>query len=130
MTTQDKFLGVGCTWPPVLVNGSWALSDGPTSVAQSCADILSTQLGEKFFLREYGSRLEELAFEQNDTVLLSLVKTFIKDSLTLWEKRCTFESATAARTKEDTLEVSVTCRLLNSNEIFSFVYPFYTRLAY
>lgn len=123
------YLGVGLTSPMVLSNaGVWATQSEEALVIQSIQRILTTPVGFRLMLPEYGSRLHQLKFEQNDSVLKALLERFIRESIEKWEKRCKFVSVETSLSN-DVAQCSITCRILASNEVFSFIFPFYRQLA-
>jgi hypothetical protein len=48
-----------------------------------------TQLGERVALPEFGSKLHELVFNQNDQALKALARTYVVDAIRRWEPRIT-----------------------------------------
>lgn len=127
---MDKvYLGKGLAYPTTLVNGSATLVREADLIKQSISIILKTPKGSRFMLPEFGSRLDELMFEQNDEVLRDLLRFFIYEALTQWETRIRFQSVAFSQDRE-----AVYCELkytiLKSNEIDSFIYPFYRQLKY
>ena len=102
---------------------------GIPSVEQSIIELLNTPVGSKFFLPEYGSRVSELLFEPNDDVLDSLLDAFIFQAVGKWETRVKMVSTESVRLDEY-VAVTITYRVMASNEINSFVYPFYSQIKY
>ena len=49
--------------------------------------ILGTPIGTRIMLPNFGSRLAELVFEQNDEVLVALANRYIMDAISHWEPR-------------------------------------------
>ena len=72
-------------------SGGVASSDagppGHAKIEESIRHILSTRPGERFFLPEFGSRLHELAFQQNGAVLRALARKYVVDAVKRWEPR-------------------------------------------
>lgn len=129
-TVEDvKFLGIAVKHPVDVANGKIRLAEGINAVQQSIISILNTPIGSRFMLPEYGSRLHELMFEPNDEVLISMMRLFIRDAISEWEKRVTFDDAQFTISVES-VEVLLSYKVLNSNEIESFIYPFYRKLKY
>lgn len=127
---EKAYLGQAIKFPIVLKNGgSPALENGNPLVSQSITIILNTPIGSRFMLPEYGSRLRELIFEPNDEVLIDLMKVFIYEALSMWEKRARFTNVTF-EAGEDIIYCTIYYRVLASNEVESFVYPFYRGLKY
>lgn len=126
---KESYLGRGLKYPTVLVNGSAVTASSRDLIQQSIYIILSTPVGERFMLPEFGSRCEEMIFEQNDEILCSMLRLFINEALEKWERRVKFLDV-----KFEQSEAHVNCtimyRILASNEIESYIYPFYKRLNY
>jgi len=109
-------------------NGAVALIEGPALIKQSMFDVLETPRGTQFPNEEYGSLLYLLTFVPNDAVLKSLLVYFISEALFLWEKRIKVLDVTCESVNENTMNCYVQFRILASNEIDAFVYPFYKEL--
>ena len=56
-------------------------------IESSIRFILATNPGEYICFPEFGCRLQERLFEQNDFVLRSLIENDIREALTRWEPR-------------------------------------------
>lgn len=130
MAEDRAYLGKALYLPIQLSKGAGVLSDGVRSVIQSAISILTTPIGSRFMLRSYGSRIEELQFEPNDKVLENMLRLFVIDALSEWERRAEFKDATITFPVEqpDRVDVQVFFRILSSNEIDSFVFPYYRKL--
>lgn len=127
--TTRAYLGVAIKYPITIDSGRPALIADFELINQSIRDILSTPVGTRLFLREYGSRIRECLFEPNDEVLEGLLEMCIFEAVRNWEGRTQFVKVT--------FETSITVVLctiyhkpLASNEIQSFIYPFYRKLIY
>ena len=131
MSDIREYLGQGTTYPTSLINGKSLLVNDRDLVEQSIKIILGTPRGSRFMLPEFGSRLNELLFEQNDEVLEDLITYFIYEALTMWEKRVKFVDVVFKRDQNDesVLYCDIRYRILQSNDIDSFIYPFYKKLA-
>lgn len=126
---NKQYLGRALSYPTKLIGGAWHYEQGNPLLAQSIAVLLSTPKGTKFFLPEYGSRLRELVFEPNDVVLEDLLAHFIYEAISEWEKRVSYIGTTFTR-GEDVIYCTISYKILASNEIDSFVYPFYRQLKH
>ncbi len=125
-----QYLGTALKYPLQLDRGGNPLViGGKEAVNQSIVDIIETQLGSKFFLAEYGGRLKALIFEQNDTVLFDLINLLVYEAMSTWETRVSFEKVICTRV-DAVVNCEIYYRVLASNEVDSFVYPFYTKLKY
>lgn len=121
-----NYIGIGLD-QPLNISGTSQTISGVELITKSIKRILSTPVGSTFFRPEFGSRIHELKFEQNDSVLQSLMTTFIDDAISSWETRVKLESV-VYEVSTELLNCGITFRILNSNEIHSFVYPFYREL--
>ena len=87
------FLGKGLRYPfrfQSLSGGtqvSTATSREHEHIRESILQILGTRIGERFMNPEFGSRLKDLVFEQNDEVLKGLLRHYVIDAIKRWEKR-------------------------------------------
>lgn len=126
---MESYLGVGIKYPIQIVNGKPALSYGEDNIKQSLFQLLSTPVGSRLFLPEYGSRLDEALFEQNDEVLKALLQMFIVEAIELWERRIKLKKVSYTQ-ENNVILCEITYNVLASNEINSFVYPFYRELIY
>lgn len=122
------YLGTATHYPLRMSGGAVATASGADAIAQSVFQILATPVGTRLMLPEYGSRLDELVFNINDTATHALVKAHAIDALSRWEKRARFISA-SVRVSVDILWLEVRAIILSSNEVQSFVYPHYSRLV-
>lgn len=127
--TNSTYLGTAMRKPVALINGAGMVVSGSIVIEQSIIDILSTPKNSRFFLREYGSRLHELLYEPNDDILHSMMRLFIFEAIRDWEGRAKFINV-----EFDTDGAKTDCQIwyreLSSNEIKSFIYPFYRELIH
>lgn len=126
---QD-FIGKGLIFPIQLVNGKPPLDSGYNLIRASIITILSFQIGNRFFLSEFGSRMEELIEEPNDEILDNLINSFVVGAVTRWEKRIAQISAEIDHVDDHTIFVSLTYQVLNTNTSDNFIWPFYKSLIY
>ena len=79
MNEQDdirtNFLGTGWSFPPTFIRASRGvkMTSGEEDIDRSLEILLSTSLGERVMLPEYGANMEELLFEPIDTGLQTLI---------------------------------------------------------
>ena len=124
---NSAYLGVAMKHPVALASGRGVLVSGEALIEQSIMEILGTSQGTRLFLPEYGSRLEELIFETNDEVLEGSIRMFIVEALNMWEKRIRFVDAELTFEGE-LVQVNITYEIMASNQIRSYIYPFYRKL--
>ncbi len=126
---ERAYLGQGIKYPTKIVNGTVQLANDDSLIQQSISIILSTPKGSRFMLPEFGSRLNEVLFEPNDEVLQDMLKVFIYEAISEWETRVRFSNVSFT-ISENAVFCEIFYKVLRSNEINSFVYPFYRQLKY
>lgn len=108
---------------------SVAASTQHAHIHESIHQILGTRVGERFMRPEFGSRLHELVFAQNDDVLKGLVRYHIIDAIRRWEKRVVVISVEFDETPENKdrnlLLVRIHYRVIQSQIEGNFVFPYY-----
>ncbi len=100
-------------------------------IHESILQILGTRPGDRFMNPEFGSRLKDLVFEQNDTILKGLVRHHVIDAIRRWEKRVTvthvsFDESPATADR-NVLLVHIAYRVIETQVEGNLVYPFYKR---
>lgn len=124
------FIGNGLTFPIQLTKGRGNLYSGFELIRSSIRNILAFKYGSRFFLAEFGSRLNDLMEEPNDEVLKNLILTFVIDAVTKWEKRVDQISATVDRTDTQSIDIRIIYKIKNSQTVDNFIYPFYRQIIY
>lgn len=56
-------------------------------IRSSILSILTTDLGERVMLPEFGSKLSNLVFEPNDQITRSVARRYVIDAIKRWETR-------------------------------------------
>ena len=133
MSAHD-YLGKGAATPFRFTGetGGVAVSDGEppehAHIHESIRHILSTRPGERFFLPEFGSRLHELVFQQNDVVLRALAKQYVVDAIKRWEKRIRVTRVEfgqgAVDTDRNVCLIHITYQVVSNQVEGNLVYPF------
>jgi len=125
----QEYLGKGELYPLTPTsNGGVSLVSTGDLIKQSIQDILETPIGTHFPNEEYGSNLYLLVFIPNDSILRSLIIYFISEALFIWEKRVRVMNIECEPQDENKMNCRVTYRVLASNEIDSFIFPFYKEI--
>ena len=108
---------------------SVATSQEHAHIQESILQILGTRPGERFMRPDFGSKLKDLVFEPNDTVLRGLVRHYVIDAIKRWEKRVTISNVSfdeSGTTKDrNLLLVRISYRVIGSQVEGNLVYPFY-----
>lgn len=124
---KPDYIGAGWAFPlAVNVQGGVQVSAAEPNIEESIFIILRTDLGERVYRPDFGSRLSELVFEPLNTRTLLLIKLYIEEALSRWEPRIILKEV---RTDPDPIRGKVDIEILyqpkDSPDIRSFVFPFY-----
>ena len=90
---STDFLGKGLRFPFAFqrrsggAQVSTVTSMDHAHIHESILQILGTRPGERFMSPEFGSRLKDLVFKPNDSVLKGLIRHYVIDAIERWEKR-------------------------------------------
>ena len=124
----DNFLGRGVTLPIEMSNGRWQIQTGISLIRPSIQMVLRWLVGTRFFLAEFGSKVEELLEEPNDDVLKQVAYAVIAEAIQNWEKRVELVDIEIIRPNFYSLDLKMTYRIIASKKIDSFVFPFYSQI--
>lgn len=128
--TLQKFIGKGLTFPIQLNgNGTPVLETGFPLIESSLKNLLTWVFGTRYFLGEYGSRLENLIAEQNDIVISSLINDLVLEAIKKFETRIELIGTQILQNDSD-LSISLNYRIVNTQVEKSFIFPFYTKPSY
>jgi len=128
------FLGKGLSFPMRFAQrtGEVQGSGQHEHIHESILQIIGTRPGERFMNPEFGSRLNDLVFEQNDQVLKGLLRHYIIEAINRWEKRVRVTDVsfgdTSQHTDQNILLVNISYRVIRSQVIGNLVYPFHREL--
>ena len=121
-----EFLGVGLQFPANETNSSnsFSLVSGIEKLKQSVAQIANTQRGTVFSNLDAGWERDELIFLANTPILEELIQLFLTEAIESQEPRVTVEDFVFSRPTENSLTAEIFLQTKDTNELFSFVYPF------
>jgi uncharacterized protein len=124
---MQTHLGQGWAFPlRVNVQGRVQLSGLVQNIEESIQIILRTQLGERVYRPDFGSRLSELVFAPMNMQTLLLLRLHVQEALTRWEPRIVLDDV---RTEPDPgqgyVDIVVEYHPKDSPDSRSLVYPFY-----
>ncbi len=130
-TDYARFLGKGITFPIVLFNGAPEIISGPELIKSSLMSILSWQYGTRYFLAEYGSLLEILLLEPNDFILKQLLRRFVIEAISKWEKRVQVipENTVIIDVTPYKVNVQIAYIIRGTTSEDSFIFPFYRKIT-
>lgn len=131
---RTGFLGRGWSFPPTFVQAAHTvvMTEAEDDIARSLEILLSTAMGERVMLPDYGCNLEELLFEPMDTALQTLLFDRIRKSILYYEPRIDVIDVGIQTdlASEGILLISIDYRIRATNSRFNFVYPFYQHDAF
>lgn len=106
-----------------------SISSYETLIEESIFIILRTSKGERVMRPKFGSELRKLVFEQNNSATAGLAIYMVQEAINTWEPRVELLSVDAkAETNpemDSLLVISVSYRVLATNNQRNLVYPFY-----
>lgn len=123
MNIQNKTAGL--EFPIILETGSSSLSSGINIIKSSLKIIISWPIRTRYFNGEFGSRIDEVLENQNDNILISIIRQFIIDSITKWEKRIELISVEIFRPTSEKLTINLVYRVKELDIQDTLFYDFY-----
>jgi phage baseplate assembly protein W len=127
---QEDYIGAGLGFPlQVNVQGGIQLSTGTPNIEESIVIILRTDLGERVYRPNFGSRLSELVFEPMNVQTLMLIRLYVEQALEMWEPRIILKEVRADPDPiRGRVDIEIVYQPKNSLDTRSLVYPFYLAL--
>ena len=131
MTTtiqRREFLGVGWKFPiQVTPDGRIAQARYETRVEESIYLILSTGIGERVMLPDFGCGIHELVFAPNNAATISDVTQRVRRALVTYEPRIDVLDINVESEPEtpNLLLIRINYMIRANNTISNLVYPFY-----
>jgi phage baseplate assembly protein W len=129
MKNKASFLGTGWGFPPEfdLAQKHVKMISEEEDIESSLNVLLTTRLGERVMLPEYGCNLEELLFEGLDRTLITYVVELIKTAILYHEPRIDVIQIDISETEplEGKLVIEIDYRIRVTNSRRNMVFPFY-----
>ncbi|MEM7186314.1 MAG: GPW/gp25 family protein [Bacteroidota bacterium] len=131
MNETQTFLGEGWSFPPHFDKKTGALvtTGDVVDINKSLHILLSTRLGERIMLPNYGCNLEELLFQPLDVTLKTYIKDLIQTAILYHEPRIDVLKISLDSTNELEGEIQIVIdyivRITNSRA--NMVFPFYKK---
>ena len=129
MDTSKSFLGRGWGFPPEFNRATKAVNmlEDEADIKSSLEILLSTRLGERVMVPDYGCNLDELLFKPLTLTLKTFVIDLIKTAILYYEPRIDLNKIEIDPTDELEgvllINLDYTVRATNSRK--NMVYPFY-----
>jgi uncharacterized protein len=130
-TSPDTFLGRGASFPLRLsATGGIQESGGLTDIQESLRVILGTQYGERAMRPTFGCNLRTLVFDPINDATANLARFYVSEGIAQWEPRVeVLEVQVEPDPAEGLLRIEVFYRVRATQEVGTFVYPFYVQGA-
>ncbi|MBL4605337.1 MAG: GPW/gp25 family protein [Flavobacteriaceae bacterium] len=127
MKNKASFLGTGWSFPPEFKLKQVKMISNEEDIESSLHILLTTRLGERVMLPEYGCNLEELLFEGLNRTLITYVVELIKTAILYHEPRIDVLKIDISETDplEGKLIVEIDYRIRATNSRRNMVFPFY-----
>ncbi len=131
MNETQTFLGEGWSFPPHFDKrtGTLVTTSDVVDINKSLHILLSTRLGERIMVPDYGCNLEELLFQPLDVTLKTYIKDLIKTAILYHEPRIDVQTISLDSTNELEGEIQIIIeyivRITNSRA--NMVFPFYKK---
>lgn len=129
MDVSKSFLGRGWSFPPEFSKTSEEVEmlEGDADIQSSLEILLSTRLGERIMVPNYGCNLDEMLFQSLDLTLKTFVIDLIKTAILYHEPRIEVNEINLYPDNELEgvllIDIDYTIRTTNSRR--NMVYPFY-----
>jgi len=129
MDTSELFLGRGWGFPPEFIKttATVQMTEGEVDIDKSLQILLSTRLGERIMLPDYGCNLEELLFTPLNLTLKTYVVDLIKTAILYHEPRIDTEKIWIEESTDNDgiLLINIDYRVRITNSRKNMVFPFY-----
>ena len=123
---STEILGRGLDYPYQFDRGILKTVEGEDSVKAALKMLLSTPIGSRFMLPEYGSNLPLLLFEPCDDQTAIRAESYVGEAVERWIPRIrSARVRVVAEPDRHRLVISMTYTLINDPSTRTFVYPFY-----
>jgi phage baseplate assembly protein W len=126
---SKAFLGQGWKFPVGVdpTSGRIAMSVHEQDIRESIRIILATAPGERVMRPDFGCGIHDLVFAPMNRATLGLFESRVRESITKFEARIEIIDLEILTKEADKgkLEISMDCRIRDTNTQFNLVFPFY-----
>ena len=130
---DPQFLGRGWRFPPAFSRESATtqMVSAAEDIHQSLWILLSTAVGERIMVPEYGCALWRMVFESLTTTMMTRLQDIVRRAIVKWEPRITVDSVVAQADPDvaGLVRIHVTYTIRATNARSNMVYPFYVHEA-
>jgi phage baseplate assembly protein W len=135
-TPYNSFLGTGWSFPPTFDHdsGQVEMVSDLVDIEQSLNILLSTSLGERVMVPDYGCNLDDYMFESLNNSLIGLIKHHVENAILFHEPRIIAEKvdvtmADSSDLIEGRFTITVEYRIPETNSRYNYVYDYYLNEA-
>lgn len=129
---KNIFIGSGIIFPIELNSeGRPTVHNDMDLVISSVKNILYWVKRTRFFNQSFGSRVHEIIEEPDDSVTKSLLRQFIVDAITDWDKRVDISHSDVEITsnRDGKVKAILKIRIRNTDIEDTFIFPFYNNIT-
>jgi phage baseplate assembly protein W len=125
--STNSIIGVGWKFPiRVNAKGGISYSSGPDRIQDAIWIILSTAVGERVMLEDFGAGVTDYVFQPNSDVVRAQLAAAVQSALAQWEPRITQVNVSVQQgTQPSQVLIVVDYQISSTNELFNLVYPLY-----
>jgi uncharacterized protein len=131
-TPFNSFLGTGWSFPPTFdrESGQVEMVSELVDIKQSLDILLSTSLGERVMVPDYGCNLDDYMFESLNNSLIGLIKHHVENAILFYEPRIIAEKVDVTQADsmnliEGRFTITVEYRIPETNSRYNYVYDYY-----
>jgi uncharacterized protein len=135
-TPYNSFLGTGWSFPPTFdhESGQVGMVSDLVDIEQSLDILLSTSLGERVMVPDYGCNLDDYMFESLNNSLIGLIKHHVENAILFYEPRIIAEKVDVTTADsfdliEGRFTITVEYRIPETNSRYNYVYDYYLNEA-
>jgi uncharacterized protein len=136
MIDAKDFLGRGWSFPPTFRKDNGAtdchavMVIGKEDIEQSLHILLSTSLGERVMVPQYGCNLADYQFESMSNTLIGFITDLVKTAILYHEARIKADNITVSQSDswdaiQGQLRINIDYTIRATNSRYNFVYDFY-----
>ncbi len=132
-TLEKTFLGTGWSFPTTFTRLGYDVKmvSGDADIQESLWVLLSTSLGERIMMAEYGCQISQVIFQSLNTTLMTQLQETVLQAVTNWEPRITVDEVSISpdATVAGLVLITIYYVIRTTNSRSNLVYPFYLNEA-
>lgn len=136
MLDAKDFLGCGWSFPPTFRKDNdgddchVVMAVGREDIDQSLHILLSTSLGERVMLPQFGCNLADYQFESMSNTLIGFMTDLISNAILYYEARIKVDNITVSQSDswdaiQGCLRINIDYTIRATNSRYNYVYDFY-----